>query len=104
VPQLDRVALVGEIVRAVRDYTETQMQVTAEDLDDRTPLVGEDAVLDSHGLVSVILDVEQTVNATTGAAISITDERAMSQQRSPFRTVGSLADYILAIVSAHPGR
>jgi hypothetical protein len=30
----------------------------------------------------------------TGQSVSLMDDRAMSQTRSPFRTVGSLAEYV----------
>jgi hypothetical protein len=32
-----------------------------------------------------------------GGSLVLADERAMSQTRSPFRTVGSLADYALQV-------
>ena len=41
------------------------------------------------------LDGEQEVQARYGLDISLTDDRAVSQKRSPFRSVGSLADYIV---------
>jgi acyl carrier protein len=42
----------------------------------------------------LIVEVEQQVNETYGIDIVIADDRAMSQAHSPFRTIGSLADYI----------
>jgi acyl carrier protein len=59
-----------------------------------TRLFGGDSPLDSTALVSLIIEVEQQVNETYGVDTVIADDRAMSQAHSPFRTVGSLADYI----------
>jgi acyl carrier protein len=59
-----------------------------------TRLFGGDSTLDSTALVSLIVEVEQQVNETYGIDIVIADDRAMSQAHSPFRTIGSLADYI----------
>lgn len=62
-------------------------------------LLGEAAVLDSLSLVSVILDVEAGIEAEFGRALSLTDDRAMSQPTSPFADVKSLTAYILLLLS-----
>ena len=61
-----------------------------------TVLYGAGGRLDSLGLVSLILEVEAAVNAETGQKLVLADAHAMSQKRSPFRNVGSLADYVIA--------
>ncbi len=65
---------------------------------EETRLIGQDAVLDSMGLVSLIVDVEQTIDQEYGLTLILADERAMSQKRSPFRSVRSLTDYILQLI------
>ncbi len=59
-----------------------------------TVLFGAFGSLDSLGLVSLIVSVEEQIQEIFGVPIVLADERAMSQQRSPFRSVESLADYI----------
>ena len=59
-----------------------------------TILFGRSGKLDSLGLVSLIVAVEERVEEEYGVAISIADERAMSQENSPFKSIGTLADYI----------
>jgi len=68
-----------------------QQLVCAEE----TTLYGSQGGLDSLGLVSLLLDVEEAVNAHTGACMVLADARAMAQQRNPFRDVRSLADYVV---------
>ena len=63
-----------------------------------TPLVGGAAVVDSLGLVRLILEVEQRLAESHDVIVTLADERAMSQQRSPFRTVSALADYVEMLV------
>jgi hypothetical protein len=63
-----------------------------------TPLFGPDATLDSLSLVSVIVDVETALTLKWGEAISLTDDRAMSRDISPFDDVGTLTDYILELL------
>lgn len=84
------VALIEETVDGYR----TSMLDSPERIGPGTPLFGRDGVLDSLGLVSVLVEIEQRVADTLGRTVSLMDDRAMSQTASPFRTVASLADYL----------
>ena len=64
-----------------------------------TRLFGADAVLDSLSLVSVIVDVESAVSEQAGREVSLTDDRAMSQDVSPFTDVNALTAYIELLLS-----
>ena len=59
-----------------------------------TRLFGGNSKLDSLGLVNLIVAVEQNIEDEFDITITLADERSMSQKHSPFRTVGSLVDYI----------
>jgi len=71
------------------------------ELTEGTFLIGQDAVLDSLGLVNLILEVEQRLDTEHDLTLVLADERAMSQKHSPFRSVGSLADYICRLAVEH---
>jgi acyl carrier protein len=62
-----------------------------------TALVGPDSVLDSMALVTLLLDLEQRFEEETGVTISLMSEQALSRRHSPFRSIGSLVDYILEV-------
>ncbi len=62
-----------------------------------TVLFGPGAKLDSMGLVTLVVDVEQQLQQTFNLTITLADDRAMSQRSSPFRTIGTLRDYILLL-------
>ncbi len=61
-------------------------------------LFGENSILDSMGLVHLITSIEQKLEEETGNYLSIADERAMSMESSPFKTVKTLADYITKLI------
>ena len=61
-------------------------------------LFGSNSHLDSLELVNLILDVEGQVNQTFSTPIMIMDERALSLERSPFRSVDTLTDYIVQLL------
>jgi hypothetical protein len=61
-------------------------------------LFGEQGSLDSLGLATLVVLSEQRVEEEFGHAVTVADERAMSQHRSPFRTIETMADYITLLV------
>ena len=63
-------------------------------------LFGEGGVLASVDFVTLVLDIEEAVETVTGQSVTLADERAMSQKHSPFRTVGTLAEYIAELLEA----
>jgi acyl carrier protein len=70
-----------------------------------TRLLGSQSVLDSMHLVSLIVTVERELEDAFGVALTLADERALSMNASPFRSIQSLADYIgILITDARNGR
>ena len=59
-----------------------------------TTLFGPGSKLDSLGLINLIVAVEQNIEDEYETEITLADEKAMSQEQSPFETVKSLANYI----------
>jgi acyl carrier protein len=68
--------------------------VSTEPLTESTPLIGRSSALDSLGLVQLLVEVEQRLEQEQDLSITVADDRAMSQRNSPFRTVGTLTDYV----------
>ena len=64
-----------------------------------TRLVGSESVLDSMQLVSLIVAIEREVEDAFGLAVTLADERALSMQASPFRSIQSLADYVGILIT-----
>ena len=63
-----------------------------------TILMGNESKLDSLGLVSLLITVEQYIEDEFDKNITIADERAMSEKNSPFRTIKTLSDYIEKLI------
>ena len=66
--------------------------------DTSTLLFEAEGVLDSLTLVQLIVATEQKVQETLNIIITLADDRAMSQKNSPFKSVGSLASYIVLLI------
>jgi acyl carrier protein len=63
-----------------------------------TPLYGSASDLDSLGLISLVVAVEQTVEQKLNTPITLVDDKALSQEVSPFSTVQTLVDYIEGLI------
>lgn len=63
-----------------------------------TILFGEGSTLNSLGLVQLVIGVEAEIEVQLGVPIALADNRAMSQERSPFRTVATLVDYVAMLL------
>ena len=75
-----------------------QNQLPVPFVDESTRLIGQKSVLDSLALVTLIVNVEQKLMDDYDIAVTIADERAMSQEKSPFRTVESLSGYVFMLI------
>lgn len=64
-------------------------------------LFGAPGRLDSLGLVALLIDIEEAF-ALEGHPVVLSDERAVSQRRSPFRDVPSLVRYIDELLAQTP--
>lgn len=88
------------IRRLVRDWCVEHNEAGERPVDvaagDAAPLFGVERVLDSLALVRLLVAVEQGIEDELGAVLTLADEKAASQQRSPFRTVGTLVAYATA--------
>jgi acyl carrier protein len=94
---MERDALIGLIAERLRELGPPGL-VPGSQVTEETALLGDQGLLDSLGLVNLLVDVEQALEEETGAALTIGDDRAVSARHSPFRTVGTLADYALDLL------
>ncbi len=63
-----------------------------------TVLLGSSGKLESINLVNLLVAIEENIEETFGIPISITDERAVSEKNSPFRTVETLCNFVLNLL------
>ena len=91
----DRIEIEALVLKSVRQLAE-DFEITAlENPTLNSPLYGESGALDSMALVNLIADIEEAVAESYKANIALADDKAMSEQRSPFRNVDSLIDTLL---------
>jgi acyl carrier protein len=84
------------VVASLKEVFEQVGTPPPERIGEDTVLVGNDAVLDSLGVVQLIVEVEQRVESAHGISVTLANDKAMSARNSPFRTVGVLAAHVIA--------
>jgi hypothetical protein len=92
---MNRDDVVRDVYAAVQSVNELRPPSEPLACAEETILFGPGGGLDSLGLVSMILEVEEAVNRRYGTNLVLADEHAMGRKRNPFRDVRSLADYIM---------
>lgn len=60
-------------------------------------LFGSGGVLDSVGLLHLVVNLEERLAPLVGKPVRLVSSDTMSQGKSPFRTVDSLADYVVGL-------
>ena len=66
---------------------------------DDTPVFGGSDAIDSLSLVRLVVGLEGDVATEFGKTILLSDEKAWSRRQSPFRTAGTLTDFIVERLS-----
>jgi acyl carrier protein len=91
--------IIAIVLNQVDQLNETFPDNQKITINESTVLFGNGSSIDSLSLVSVIVDLEMLFSEEHGFDISLTDDRAMTREISPFDSVTSLVDYIFEIIS-----
>ncbi len=86
------------VLEAVVDWNEQSDVEHQLEVSPDTHLLGHSSKLDSFGLVNLIITIEEKIADKFGQTLTLADERAMSQQHSPFRSVQSLTEYVYMLL------
>jgi len=89
---MEKNVVVEIITKSLSEYLESREELI--ELHEETALVGRKSVLDSIGLVNLIVDIESKM-LELNYEISLLSEKALSQSNSPFRNISTLADFIV---------
>jgi acyl carrier protein len=94
----DRDSITAMVIASLEDVLSQAEEPPTAPVSEETHLVGRSAVLDSLGMVTLVVDLEQRIEEEYGVSLTLADDRAMSQKHSPFLTVRSLTNYILGLI------
>ncbi len=92
----------GEILKIIKEAIEefNELQESDENrliFHAETILFGRGGKLKSVDLVRLIVEIEFKLGEHFGIVNVLTSEKAMSRQNSPFKTIGTLTEYICSL-------
>ena len=87
------------IISSIEELNEEHNPEIEIKISSNSTLYGEGGELDSLGLVTFLVLLEQNLEDKFNKVITIADEKAMSQKNSPFSTIDSLVEYIEILLS-----
>ena len=90
--------VIKTILETINEYNDGLSKNEQISSDFGSSIYGGSSNLDSMGLVSFIVGLEQSIEDKFDQSISLADEKAMSQKSSPYQNINSLADYILKLL------
>ena len=79
------------IIEVLAEYLRTQE--IDHQIESETMIFGENGILDSMGIVNLIVDLEAYFS-DKGVDLDLTSEKALSLRNSPFRSVATIAEFI----------
>ncbi len=82
------------IADAVSDLNEELQYDTLNSVNRETPIFNGEYAIDSLSLVRLVTTLESRIANEFDKKITLADEKVMSQRNSPFKTVGTIADFI----------
>ena len=93
--------ITGSLLRAVDELNQELPTDKKVPLSPSTVLYGNKGRLDSLGLVNLVLMAERNIQQDFGCAITLADERALSEKKSPFQTINSMASYVARLLGEY---
>ena len=96
---MNKAALLASMVDLLQETLDLEGDGSGAKANPGSPLIGAGAVVASLGLVSFISDVECFLSDDHGLEVTLVSEQALSRTQSPFRTIETLANYILELLN-----
>lgn len=96
---IDREDIINLLISSLETYFDEINEKVNLSEGENTKLFGGDGVLNSLGLVSYIVEIEELLEDEYDVSVTLADEKAMSRRTSPFGRITYLADYIIEVLN-----
>lgn len=96
--EVNRDAINALVISSLRRVLSQKGEPSPDIMEESTRLVGSDSVLDSLGLITLVVDLEERLEEEHSVSVVLADGSPMSEENSPFQTVQSLADHICLLI------
>lgn len=83
------------VFNTTKEFFENSDYELTTSIDNNFRLIGDSSPLDSMGLVSLIVDIEESINENFDVELVLASEKAMSKRTSPFINLETLIIFIV---------
>ena len=90
-----------ESIEFVKDFYKNELNQDPNLVSIDTKLFGIEGLLDSMGLVVLVVEIEEKIESDLGFTVTLADEKAMSRRISPFSSVRILVKYIYELINTN---
>lgn len=97
--KISKIQILNLVLAAIQEHCNEAGIIFDIDKGEELRLFGGDSLLDSLGLVSLIVSIEELIEDNFNKSIILADEKAMSRRTSPFAKVSYLVDYIFELIN-----
>ena len=87
------------VIEALKLTNQSRSDDSQIRLTDSTPLFGKNGNLDSMALVALLMDIEDALQEQS-IDVSLSNEKAISMFRTPFKDIPSITQYIHDVITA----
>jgi len=88
------------LTEVISELNEELLYESLENITSETGIFGDDDGIDSLSLAFMISQIEIQISEQMDLHVVLADEKAMSMHNSPYRTVGSLVNFIVERLEA----
>lgn len=96
---MDMITVKQIVNQALELSNQSRSDDTQIPLTNSSILFGQGGYLDSMALVTLLMDIEDALQ-DHGVDVSLSDEKAMSSTRSPFKDIPSITQYVHDVIAA----
>jgi acyl carrier protein len=101
--KFDREQVVESVLTAIENLNTQLPEEQHVEQSATAKLFGQDAPLDSLGLVNLIVAVEEQLSDDLDLELTLANEKAMSRRTSPFQSADKLIDFIEELIKEEQG-
>ena len=102
-PKANREQVVESVLNAIDNLNLQLPEEQHVERSETAKLFGNEAPLDSLGLVNLIVAVEEQLSDDLELELTLANEKAMSRRTSPFQSVDSLIRFIEELIKEEQG-
>jgi acyl carrier protein len=91
--------ILGLVYAAIDDIEALSSEGVPLEKSPATPLLASGGSVDSLTLVNLVVAIEERLYSRSGKTVVLVDEDSLALEKNPFRSIGTLAEYVERVLN-----